>query len=106
MFNENDLDTVLVNLDDETTILFETAALPGEEEVDALSYSFDLVSSQISKLSSTIVSSFKGLGHSKATVEFGVNVALKSGKLTALVVEGSGEANLKITLEWNEKTSV
>jgi len=36
----------------------------------------------------------------KATVEFGVEVRVKSGKLTALIVEGEGKGNLKITLEW------
>jgi hypothetical protein len=36
----------------------------------------------------------------KATVEFGVEVTVKSGKLTALIVEGEGKGNLKITLEW------
>ena len=36
----------------------------------------------------------------KATVEFGVEVSAGAGKLTALLVKGSGTANLNITLEW------
>ena len=34
----------------------------------------------------------------------GVQVGIESGKLTALLVKGTGNANLKITLEWGEIT--
>jgi Trypsin-co-occurring domain 1 len=37
----------------------------------------------------------------KATVEFGIEVATEGGSLTALLVKGTGKANLKITLEWS-----
>lgn len=36
----------------------------------------------------------------KATIEFGLEVAVEAGGLTALIVKGSGTANVKITLEW------
>ncbi|MFI8519861.1 CU044_2847 family protein [Streptomyces sp. NPDC085481] len=36
----------------------------------------------------------------RATVEFGCQLGLDSGKLTALVVQGSASANLRVTLEW------
>jgi Trypsin-co-occurring domain 1 len=44
----------------------------------------------------------------KATVKFGMEMALvrrtgcanESGQLTAVIVKGSGKANLEITLEW------
>ncbi|MGA5822609.1 CU044_2847 family protein [Kitasatospora sp. NPDC094028] len=36
----------------------------------------------------------------KASVEFGVKVAVKSGAMTALFVNAAGEAAVKITLEW------
>jgi Trypsin-co-occurring domain 1 len=39
----------------------------------------------------------------KASVEFGIEIAVEPGKVTALLVQGSGKANLKITLEWAEK---
>jgi hypothetical protein len=38
---------------------------------------------------------------SKASVEFGVEVGMEAGQLTALIVKGSGKANLKITLHWD-----
>jgi Trypsin-co-occurring domain 1 len=37
---------------------------------------------------------------SKTTVELGLDVAVKSGKLTAMLVEGGAKASLKVTLEW------
>jgi Trypsin-co-occurring domain 1 len=37
----------------------------------------------------------------KASVKFGLKVAVESGHLTAVVVKGSGEANLEVTLEWS-----
>ncbi len=36
----------------------------------------------------------------KATVKFGMELAIESGQLTAVIVKGSGKANLEITLEW------
>ena len=41
----------------------------------------------------------------KAKIEFGIEVAMKEGQLTALLVQGTATANLKITLEWERKDS-
>jgi hypothetical protein len=35
----------------------------------------------------------------KATVKFGMELAIESGQLTAAIVKGSGKTNLEITLE-------
>ncbi len=37
----------------------------------------------------------------KASIKFGLEVTLESGKLTTLLVKGSGKGNLEITLEWS-----
>lgn len=37
----------------------------------------------------------------KVSVALGFEVALKSGKLTALLVEGQGKASLSVTMEWS-----
>jgi hypothetical protein len=39
----------------------------------------------------------------RASVEFGVDVGVESGGLTALIVKGTGAATLKITLEWERE---
>ncbi|MFI1716886.1 CU044_2847 family protein [Streptomyces sp. NPDC053513] len=36
----------------------------------------------------------------RATVEFGCQLGLDAGRLTALVVQGSANASLRVTLEW------
>jgi hypothetical protein len=38
----------------------------------------------------------------KASVKFGLELAIEPGGLTAVIVKGSGKANLEITLEWNK----
>ncbi|MFI1653520.1 CU044_2847 family protein [Streptomyces sp. NPDC020472] len=36
----------------------------------------------------------------RATVEFGCQLGLEAGRLTALLVQGSANASLRVTLEW------
>jgi Trypsin-co-occurring domain 1 len=38
----------------------------------------------------------------KISVKVGIEVAVESGQLTALIVKGSGKANLEITMEWGK----
>ncbi|MFH8574686.1 hypothetical protein OHB11_02485 [Streptomyces zaomyceticus] len=38
----------------------------------------------------------------RASVEFGCQLGLDAGKLTALVVQGSAHASLRVTLEWTK----
>jgi hypothetical protein len=40
----------------------------------------------------------------KATVKFGMEMAIEAGQLTAVIVKGSGKANLEITLEWEAQS--
>ena len=47
-----------------------------------------------------VVTAVQKVAPTKASVEFGIEVAVEPGKVTALWVKGSGKANLKITLEW------
>lgn len=43
---------------------------------------------------------------SKATVKFGIDVAVEPGQLTALLVKGNGNATLEVILEWMPKPGV
>ncbi len=36
----------------------------------------------------------------KVAVEFGLEMAMKAGALTAMLVDGRGSASLRVTLEW------
>jgi hypothetical protein len=63
-------------------------------------FSFEGVRSTVSAICRDLAKAWDAVQPAEATVEFGLNVAAKSGKLTGLLVEGGGEASLKITLTW------
>ncbi|MDJ0729484.1 MAG: CU044_2847 family protein [Crocosphaera sp.] len=61
---------------------------------------FEEVTDAIEAIATSITTTLNKVKPKKASVEFGVKIGVESGKLTTLLVKGSGEANLKITLEW------
>ena len=83
------------------------AARLGSKEQDVAfdprkALNFEGVANSLEGISDAIVLSLQKLKPHKATVEFGLQIGVESGQLTALIVKGSGTANLKITLEWEE----
>ena len=66
---------------------------------------FDNVTSAIEGIAESVVSTLQKVKPRSASVEFGLEIGLESGGLTALLVKGTGTANLKITLEWGEAGS-
>ena len=60
----------------------------------------DNIQGAIEGIAETVIGALQKVSPRKATVEFGLEVGLESGNLTALWVKGTGKANLKITLEW------
>jgi Trypsin-co-occurring domain 1 len=74
----------------------------GRQEVGILDASpFKDLTDSIEMIASEIGGALKKIAPQKGSVEFGVEVGIESGKLTALICKGSGTANLKITLEWS-----
>jgi hypothetical protein len=63
---------------------------------------FEQVSATIESIAKAVMAPIKKVQPSKASVELGVTVGLESGQLTALIMKGTGEANLKITFEWEK----
>ncbi|MGA2886714.1 MAG: CU044_2847 family protein [Terracidiphilus sp.] len=55
---------------------------------------------RIKEVAATVMTSLKPLEAKRTVVEFGVEIAADTGGITALIVKGSGKANLKITAEW------
>jgi hypothetical protein len=64
--------------------------------------SLDGVRATIEGIATELAGVWRRVQPSEATVEFGLKVSAKSGKLTGLVVEGGGEATLNITLTWKQ----
>lgn len=62
--------------------------------------SFDGVRATIEAIATELAQVWEKVSPSEATVEFGLNLTAKSGRLTGLVVEGGADASLKITLTW------
>ena len=63
--------------------------------------SFAGVAEAIEAITDTVMGALRKAKPDKATVELGLDLALESGALTALIVKGSGSAALTITLEWS-----
>lgn len=68
---------------------------------------FDLgeVSGTLEGIARAIRSGLEKVAPSKTTVELGIQLAVKNGKLTGLIVEGKADASLKVTLEWGKESS-
>lgn len=73
-----------------------------EEDVAFGVPTIDGLAESIEGLSTSLLDALKRVQPKKATVEFGLEVALESGKLTALLVKGSGTATINVKLEWGE----
>lgn len=89
----------------ERTIGIEVTPIEGGQAIDErvanLPKDFGQLVNSIEDISRSLYEAIKKVGSKKASVEFGVEVGLESGQLTALLVKGTGKANLKITLEWS-----
>ena len=57
----------------------------------------------IEGIAKTVKKSIDKVKPTKASVEFGLEFGFESGEITAMIVKGEGKANLKITLEWEDK---
>lgn len=91
---------ISVKVKENVTVLVEARSLGGEQEVSDKLFDFQSVADAIEAITESIAATINKVQPKKATIEFGVEVTVKSGKLTALIVEGEGKGNLKITLEW------
>ncbi len=72
-----------------------TAAIP--------TFDFDDVGKTLEGLAETIWSALAKVAPDKVTVELGLELAAKNGKLSGLLVEGEGKGSLSVALEWGKK---
>jgi Trypsin-co-occurring domain 1 len=93
---------VPVTLTDGTIIRIEARDLGGATKVGAFdSQSFKDLTKSIEAIAATFRESLERIEPRKASIEFGIEVGLESGQLTALICKGSGKANIKVALEWS-----
>ncbi|WP_283133635.1 CU044_2847 family protein [Rhizohabitans arisaemae] len=63
-------------------------------------FTFDGVRDAVLAVGSELQAVWEKVRPSEAEVEFGVKVTAKTGKLSGLLVEGGGDATLKVKLVW------
>ena len=66
-------------------------------------FDFEGVSGTLEGIAQAVRSGLEKVTPSRTTVELGIELSVKNGKLTGLIVEGDAAASLKVTLEWGEQ---
>jgi hypothetical protein len=102
-FAESRSDTVPVQLPNGAVVKVEVSST-GREDVGFDVKQFQPVADAIEGMVQMIAAPIQKVKPKKATVKFGMELALESGQLTAVIVKGSGKGNLEITLEWEAPT--
>lgn len=98
-FAESRSETVPVQLPNGAVVRVEVANT-GREDVGFDLKEFQPVADAIEGVVQMIAAPIQRVRPKKATVKFGMELAIEAGQLTAVIVKGSGKANLEITLEW------
>jgi hypothetical protein len=90
---------ISVELTDGTSVRVEATPI-GDRKVGFQARPFSEVTTAIESLSKDIAETLQKVKPDRASVKFGIEIGMESGKLTALLVKGTATANLEITLEW------
>lgn len=98
-FAESRSNTVPVQLPNGAVVKVEVAST-GREDVGFDVKQFQPVADAIEGIVQMIAVPIQKVKPKKASVKFGMELAIESGQLTAVIVKGSGKGNLEILLEW------
>ena len=93
---------VTLKLQDGTAIKVEATSAGGWEDTADFEkvLPMDDLLKTIESLSQALSDTLTRVKPDKASVEFGIQIGVEAGALSALLVKGTGSANLKIGLEW------
>ncbi len=100
MYNQDDTEFVPVVLPNGATVKVEIAH-SGRQDVAVTDFLFKPVMEIIEGLAQSLTEALTRFKPDKATLNFGLEMAVESGGLTALIVKGAGKGNLQIGLEWS-----
>ncbi len=64
--------------------------------------SFDGLTRSIGAVAESMTRALRTAKPSEAEVEFGIDVGVEAGELTALIVNGKGTATLRVKLTWRD----
>ncbi|MEM1254980.1 MAG: CU044_2847 family protein [Cyanobacteria bacterium P01_H01_bin.21] len=102
-FSESRSDTVPVELPNGAVVKVEVATT-GREDVGFDIKQFQPIADAIEGVVQMIAAPLQKVKPKKASVKFGMELAIESGQLTAIIVKGSGKGNLEIALEWEAQS--
>ena len=92
---------ITVELTDGTSVRVEATSI-GDRKINFQTRPFQEVTTVIESLTQEIAETLHKVKPDRATVKFGIDIGIESGKLTAVLAKGSSNANLEITLEWGK----
>jgi hypothetical protein len=101
-FAESLSNTVPVQLPNGAVVKVEVAST-GREDAGFDVKQFQPIADAIEGVVQMIMTPIQKVKPKKATVKFGMELAIESGQLTTIIVKGSGKGNLEITLEWESQ---
>ncbi len=90
---------ISVELADGTIVRVEATSI-GDRKIGMQTRPFSEVTSAIESLVKEISETVQKVKPDKASVKFGIEIGIDSGRLTAVLAKGTGTANLEINLEW------
>lgn len=93
---------ISLELADGTNIKVEATAID-ERKLSVQPQHFHEVTAAIESLTKDIAEAIQNIKPDKASVRFGIEIGIESGKLIPLLVKGTSTANLEIILEWVNK---
>jgi len=88
------------------TIIKVEATLIGEQRVSFQNRPFQEITAAVKSVTGELAGTLKEISQTvqpdKISVKLGLEIAVESGQLTALIVKGAGKANLEIAMEWSK----
>ena len=90
-----------LELSDGTIVRVEATPI-GDQEIAFNQQPFKEARDAIKAIAKELSGVWQEVKPDKATIKFGLEIAIESGKITTLIVKGSSKANLEITLEWSK----
>jgi hypothetical protein len=91
-------------MEGDRTFYVEALTLDEEEEVAARKFGLEdftrSVSAVAETVSDSITSALRKVQPGKVIAEFGCEIGMDAGNLTAILVKGTAKANVKVTVEW------
>ncbi len=104
---EERVQIVALKLTNGSVVKVSARSLGGEEDV--LDWKtllpFSEITTTIESIARDLAACIETVRPDKASVEFGVDIGVEAGKLTALLASGAVSGNLKVKLEWKGSTS-